>query len=1346
MSFALKPIDRRIQRVLERKSKIFSRDTSALETVSVVDISDELKKVQSRTTWMRWISGNENPIVILGGVAHYDEAYNLAKGFDQVYVPPNTSIKYNKSGKDGSYPGFKSRDSSKLFKPLAGVKSISSTFEGATKSLRKTIVNWTVFDLDELETLTPHFLSPGKWCMLEMGWNYAGKVFDKQLIGDKLLKNDTNFEDFSSVEDMIFDNEGDYEILTGVIMNFEYSLRDDGGFDCTTTLGTHGISLLDAGKDSTTYNIDTSLKLSDPNNQNDAVSSEVMLKNNLTTTVNRLDDYFRFSCINPKNTGIVEGKNLLKLGNATDGFSRFYGEPDNWFIYSVVSSLEKDTDVKTAQELADATGITIDELNLTEEELAKLAQTQSQSWVRWGWFEDNVLSKFMGYITLNTDKNKKITGVEDIKLQFRSIDKILKRDAKGLVIPVKKGDENIQYESVRILSHSKMITSDINKFILVGRTPTLKRAEKSDTIRANHVAEFLDFASNDNSKSVDEKEIKKLKPFVIEESVNSITGFQEGYLRNIYFNVNWLKEQLKGTQTLREGLDNILNGVNLEYQQFWDFDITGDENDTTLARIVDRNNPRYNVDNFRQSKINLKNDNNSLYSCYQFPTWTKDSIVSNMDYSVTIPSSQVAVAALSGGTLDSNQPASAKKGDINVQQFVKIMNKSFEDQQDKFFKDIVKISDHFDNSEIEKFGNSSADENIKLESNKGPSILGTVVTRDKEFTNPAGGNAKVDMKPAHEIGVKPIAMAHPYFANPSFDQPNAKEIGGFTTLYTSTGKLHEGGSNTFKEQMLQGLHTDRRTAKTKLVDLLNGIAQIKLTIDGTAGIFPGDAFTSMHLPNHLVKLGIGGALPLLFQATNIEHALGPDGWKTTITGQPRLNSKVLYDDEEFAKPIDKDKATSNQKLDHFRKTKNILGINAHFMDRYRMYHGILRIHKSDPYWGAGSGADWSTEFPLIAGDKLYHKNEEPNVKFDKKGNPNYTEAGKKESYYMAIYEGMSVQKAMWHSMYSAILYGIPPEKSYLKKFPPFASFDGTFNLMSYLMFVSDDLDPTNPTKRYRGIAQGSKLTYHKDFNNRMIKHFEGQPKLNHTSGTKHTDYYSPLQWITKETLKKKGFDEESAKKYQELFEFARILPYNQTYNPPGLGWNAHDITCVMRLTTDGRDIYKAFFKMLYNAWIGTDFDENVSLTPKTGIKTVAEKKEIRAKFGPMFQNSGAPSDKGGYDQAVDDPTTEGINESELFKGSNIHTFNFDQEVDKFLTMMTTHGIIIAPLLTMRNSPVQTLDHNAWDVINDTVWKIGGRKRPIQQGLTPSGNLNTTEMKYYRVSDKEVKEINLKTIN
>ena len=1342
MSFALKPIDKRIQRVLERKSKIFSRDTSALETVSTAgEMSNELKKVQSRTTWMRWISGNENPIVILGGVAHgNDGVYNLAKGFDQVYIPPNTAIEYNDFLKDGyemrmgGRVKFEKQGGSidytgHTLKPLAGVKSISTSFEGATKSLRKIIVNWTVFDLDELEILTPHFLSPGKWTLLEMGWNYADKVFDKKLIGDKLLEDDTKFEDFSSVEDIICDNEGDYEILTGVISNFEYSLRDDGGFDCTTTMSTHGISLLDAGKDTTTYNIEKSLKLAKSADKG-AEDVTIMLKNNLSTTVDRLDDYFRYSCITPGGNGSKKLLHTETEGNIT---SRFYGDPDNWFVYS--TTIIKADEGKTLDEKAKDAGMSVEEykIEVGDKEIKEFEKTQGQSWVRWGWFEDNILSKFMGYVTLATDENNTIQGIEDIKLQFRSIDDVLKKDALGVDITTKddKGDDIpvTGKESVRILSHSKMITTDINKFILVGRTPTLKKATKSDSIRASHIAKFLESAMNSGERS--------LKPFVVSESIDENTGFQEGYLRNIYFNVNWLKAQLKGTQTLREGIDNILNGLNLEYQQYWDFDITGDENDLTLARIVDRNNPRYNVDNFRISEINLGKESDSKYSCYQFPTWTKDSIVSNMDYSVTIPSSQVAVAALSGGDLESDTPADRGKGDINVQQFVKMMHKSFEDQEDKFFKNIVKISDHFDNSAIEKFGNLTADENVKLKANEGPSILYTVVQRDKELTNPTN-NIPVKMAEKQDIQVTSIASAHEFFQSPSFAEPGADKIGKYSTLYTNTGRLKEGGSTTYKEQMLKSLHTSRTTAKTRLVDLLNGIAQIKLTIDGTAGIFPGDAFTSKHLPNHLVRKSKTGTLPLLFQATNVEQALGPDGWKTTITGQPRLNSKYLYDgvEDESTSPLDfklvgnTSFADENQaKLAHFAKTKNILGINAHFLSKYQMYRGIMRVHGSDPYWGDGTDPEKSgwAEVDLtnqstwsLMKDNDYSKQAEPNCKFHWRNNPNHTNDAKKESYYMAIFNNMSVQKAMWFSMYNAILYGIPPEKSYNKTFTPFTSLDKTFNLMSYLMFVSDDLDPTKPTKRYKDSGNNkAKPTYHGDFTARILKHFDPKfERLNITGKGKLekgviTNLYSPCQWMKKEHLQNiVGLNADEAVLYRQLFSFARITPKWTEYEPPGREIkNPQDITCIMRLTPKGVELYKQFFTMLYKNWVGDDFEEQVSLTNPGNN---ADEQKVIEQFGSMFRNG-------------DNPNT-----------TNIHTFNFDQEVDKFLTMMNKHGVMIAPYWTMTYSAGQVGDKNAWDVIKETCDDGTGSVGDKAQ----DPNDPTKTLTFSSATDNEVHEIYL----
>ena len=296
MSFALKPINPKIQQVLETKSKILSRDTTALGTQGGMPVL--LNDVQSRCTWIRWISGDVDPIVILGGVGindgNGDIGYSLAKGFKEVYVPPgSTAIQYSPS---------QYRDAGTLFKPVAGVKSVTTSFEGSTKALRKTVVTWTVFDLDELEILTPHFLTPGKWSMLEIGWNYDGKTFSN-LVGNNFFdvkdapegtpakpKFD-KFEDIGSLDEIIYGNNGDYDVFSGIITNFEYSVRDDGGFDCTTTLSTHGISLLDAGKDTTTFTVDAALGKTETTD--DPVKIADLQQDNINIAMQKLATYFR---------------------------------------------------------------------------------------------------------------------------------------------------------------------------------------------------------------------------------------------------------------------------------------------------------------------------------------------------------------------------------------------------------------------------------------------------------------------------------------------------------------------------------------------------------------------------------------------------------------------------------------------------------------------------------------------------------------------------------------------------------------------------------------------------------------------------------------------------------------------------------------------------------------------------------------------------------------------------------------------------------------------------------------------------------------------------------------------
>ena len=50
---------------------------------------------------------------------------------------------------------------------------------------------------------------------------------------------------------------------------------------------------------------------------------------------------------------------------------------------------------------------------------------------------------------------------------------------------------------------------------------------------------------------------------------HSSLEIEEGYIRNIFFNVRWLQEQFKGVGTLREAIDNIWNAFNTEYQNYF---------------------------------------------------------------------------------------------------------------------------------------------------------------------------------------------------------------------------------------------------------------------------------------------------------------------------------------------------------------------------------------------------------------------------------------------------------------------------------------------------------------------------------------------------------------------------------------------------------------------------------------------------------------------------------------------------------------------------------------------------------------------------------------------------------
>ena len=467
--------------------------------------------------------------------------------------------------------------------------------------------------------------------------------------------------------------------------------------------------------------------------------------------------------------------------------------------------------------------------------------TPAASWVRWGWFEDNILSKYAGYASMTTNEAGEVTGINELKLKFRSIEDELISDPDAGTLGVKKVDENNKpiKKSVRILSHRNLITTDVNKFILIGKTPSLEKDTKG--IYAS-LGKFLNNAPDGLKKyefAVPKKDVPKKE--VTEENTDETTvipnehEIEEGYIRNIFFNVRWLQEQFKGVGTLREAIDNVWNAFNAEYQNYWQFDVVGDINDTSIARITDINNSRYGVNKFKISDIKLKTPDppTSYYGCYQFPTWTKDSIVSNMDYSVTIPTSQVAVAALSGGNLDANKIAQRNRGDIDVQTFVKSMHKSFEDRKERFFDNVTRIAEYSAVPRVAKFGNNSGDENASLSEGSGPNMINTLIKRDKDLVNAKIGETKVKAFKKGKIDDGQISLrsAHDFFKTPEAGKQTTNKTDWKVSLYNN-GAIQSEGNSDYISVMLGIMHTSPTESKGALTDLLNGIAELKLTIDG----------------------------------------------------------------------------------------------------------------------------------------------------------------------------------------------------------------------------------------------------------------------------------------------------------------------------------------------------------------------------------------------------------------------------------------------------------------------------------------------------------------------------------
>jgi hypothetical protein len=970
----LKPIDSAVQKTIIEKIKQSGRKERPVgEPLS----GDKGNYMQARTTWARMISlsvpkGAPNePVVISAGEEIIDESKlgskvkhpaemvettkqvgNVLKTVNKKVVP--TSQKINGSMRGDFYDVYQ-RDN--YYRPIAGLKGISTRIQGQTKAIRSAEIKWVCWDFDTLERLTPYFLSPGVSVALEFGWMWPGHTPEEFIYDNWSALDARKIGDLAKV--VRKKGQGNQEMVYGIIKNFNWTGRDDGGFDCTTEIVSPSSNVFGAqlgdSEEAPSFEIPAEIrnqireerrvmkgraaelkKVRADDSIQKALKEEFPTDGIQNIPPKILFENFREVLLNMKyiyeDGGVLEAGGEAGWGNSIDGENEEY--EDTIIVGHVPFTVNS---------------------NIEEAYLGP--------YITYGWFEDNILSRF---ITKIHDDNK-------IGYQVRSTD---------YLFTSKDGTD--YYESVKINNDvNNLLTLNAEEVIIPGQWPmdldfaTTEISGMSapppagehfsgySTTRGayiklmNKVRELPAF----NVEPIDEETLKKNidKFTAANDTLGMIVGsgllvggakdtagsnvqFRKlqqrdadqrlrianakdgsappqgkGYLRNLLINAKLIEEEMGNANTLEDGLMNLMKRISSACGNVWDFKLTSDPDNEFQAKIIEDSSTEQPVRGLLNNK-SMDLDTGEIASGYAddkgnvpnpglmvFPTWQVNSIVHKQDMVTKLPS-QMATAAIYGRNINSSEAASE---DLSLEPAGKAIGKLFNAgmEEPKNPKDVILKSMQrvLGNSTFSRWGYNSNKSNIVpaintssqyTDGTKGIELdvdrIIQLYTEKQIMAILEDGVPVVDEEGEPQTfmnklkkGFNKLSLVNPAAMGLRIQMAIGKKISSevanwwesgldFRFLYTNSGKM--------KKHFQSALIYFLRQAPTSLErtkDVMTPI-ELSVTIDGTGGIFAGEAFSSTYIPKRYRE-------SCVFQIMDVAHELDSAGWKTTLRGLMRID-------------------------------------------------------------------------------------------------------------------------------------------------------------------------------------------------------------------------------------------------------------------------------------------------------------------------------------------------------------------------------------------------------------------------------------------------------------------------
>ena len=454
-----------------------------------------------------------------------------------------------------------------------GIISIETEFNGAGSSMtglsRKATIKWKCSTLDQLEYMTPYFLTPKISVILEWGWNNYNNISLLDLTKNGVPADPTNnvdgsgilgmFTNSSLIQQSISASGGNYDCQTGIIVDYGYTINATDGFDCFTVV--QNPQFLADGI---------------PTKNNNTTITTAQTEKRMLTFQKFVDNY------------------LDSIGNAT-----------------ALKALTKDADIVKI--------LSANKYFFTSDYQNSLAEKVDGKWIRMDLFVD-IFNKFLSpkWKFVSGTSNGRLFQI-DISATVLTAHPLLKSTDQDVLIPNAYAPQLISEKPTGTAGlggkkYSDVTTTNTAAAALYKNNSVLN-AKLSRLGLSNEYDDLDNLLNAKNVKTGEKTNFPRLEN-VPDQGLKA--GYY-GYLKDIFISVKLIKRALEKNDSSINMLQEILDTVSTAGSKLWQFKIAINPDEMfSPIRIIDQHFSNYNTpDGVTKAKIPSLLLGDSKQACFK---------------------------------------------------------------------------------------------------------------------------------------------------------------------------------------------------------------------------------------------------------------------------------------------------------------------------------------------------------------------------------------------------------------------------------------------------------------------------------------------------------------------------------------------------------------------------------------------------------------------------------------------------------------------------------------------------------------------------------------------------------